>query len=104
MFLRHLRYLDGAQLPPLLKAQYLIHAGEGYARLGHAEEARSYLVEGMTVAAQYGYNHLTFQAEELLDKVSDTPAPTAVEPAMPGALAPIADAIRLRHTGVISLL
>ena len=103
MFERHRRYLENAHLPPLLKTQYLIHAGEGFARLGDPEAARDHLTEGMSLAAQYGYNHLLFYAETQLDNVPATASAVESETPMPEALAPIADAIRHRHAGVIAL-
>ena len=103
LFERHRRYLERSQLPPLLRTQYLIHAGEGLAQLGSAEAARDHLTEAMAVAAQYGYNRLLFYAEEQLEGVSNAPRPRAAEAPMPEALAPIASAIRERQAGVIAL-
>jgi tetratricopeptide (TPR) repeat protein len=103
LFEKHLRQLEDARMPPMLRAQFLLHTGEGYARLGKREQARDHLTESMALAAQYGYNRLVFYAEEQLESVERHVADVQPEPPIPETLVPIADALRDRHVGVIAL-
>ena len=103
LFERHRRHLDAAALPPLLHAQFLVHAGEGLSRLGDPEGARRNLTAAITFAAKYGYNPLVFQAEEQLERLSNIPRVTPPETPVPKALAIIASEIRHRQAGVIAL-
>lgn len=103
VFERYRRHLDAVALPPLLHAQFLLHAGEGLFRLGDPEGARRNLTEAIAFAAEYGYNRLVFQAEEQLEKLSDIPRVMPAETAMPAALATIAREIRHRQAGVVAL-
>jgi tetratricopeptide (TPR) repeat protein len=103
LFERHRRHLDAAALPPVLHAQFLLHAGEGLSRLGDPEGARRNLTEAMAFAAKYGYNRLVFDAEEQLKGLSDIPRITPAETPMPEGLATIASEIRHRQAGITAL-
>jgi hypothetical protein len=103
MFERHRRYLESAVLPPMLRTHYLIHAGTGAMRLGHLDLGRDYLNEAMAAAAQYGFNHLLFQAEKELESESYVLQAVTPETPVPETLVAIADALRNRHSGVIAL-
>jgi tetratricopeptide (TPR) repeat protein len=102
VFQRHQRYLENAHLPPLLRAEFLLHAGEGLIQLGLPDDAKRHLTDAMALAAQYGYNRLVFHAEEQLESLA-APRVRNAESPIPEALAPIAEAMRHRHAGVISL-
>lgn len=103
LFERHRRYLEGSALPPLLHAQFLLHAGEGLSRLGDPEGARRNLTEAIAFAAKYGYNRLVFDAEEQLESLSNIPRVRPAETPMPETLAAIASEIHHRQAGVIAL-
>ena len=103
LFERYRRHLNVAALPPLLHAQFLLHAGEGLSRLGDREGARRNLTEAIAFAAKYGYNRLVFDAEEQLESLSDIPRVRPTETPMPETLATIAREIRHRQAGVIAL-
>ena len=103
LFERLRRHLTAASLPPLLHAQFLVHAGEGMFRLGDPEGARRNITEAIVFAAKYGYNRLVFHAEEQLERLSDIPRVVPAETPMPQALATIASELRNRQAGVFAL-
>ncbi|MES2176242.1 MAG: hypothetical protein V4550_00145 [Gemmatimonadota bacterium] len=103
LFERHRRYLDGQALPPLLRAQFLVHAGEGLSRLGNNEGARRNLVNAIEFAQQYGYNRLVFHAEAQLAGLSDIPRVAQDESPIPDGLAEIVREIHARQTAHVVL-
>ena len=103
LFERHRRQLDASDLPPALHAQFLLHTGEGLARLGDADGARRKLTETIAFAERYGYNRLVFAAEEQLGRVNDAPPVRHAETPMSETLATIATEIRQRQRGIIAL-
>lgn len=103
LFERHRRYLDAAALPPLLRGQFLLHAGAGLSRLGNPDGARRNLSEAIAFATKYGDNRLVFQAEEQLERLSDIPRFTPPETSVPTTLASIANEIRQRKAGIITI-
>jgi tetratricopeptide (TPR) repeat protein len=97
LFERQRRELETAALPPLLRTQFLIHAGEGLSRFGDIPGASRLLNRAMDMAVSYGFNRLIFHAEEQLALLK---APRAVpaEIVAPPELEPIATALmRLRR-------
>ena len=103
LFERHRRYLDAAPLPPLLRGQFLLHAGEGLSQLGDLDGARRNLRTAIAFATKFGDNPLVFQAEERLDHLSEMPRFVPPEASIPAALATIASEIRKRKSGIITI-
>ncbi len=103
LFERQRRQLEAAALPPHLRAQFLVHAGEGLSRLGDPDGARRNLTEAVVFAAKYGYNRLVFQAEAQLEGLSGTPRVASSEAPIPEGLAIIASELRDRSSGIIAL-
>lgn len=103
LFERHRRHLESAALPPPLRAQFLLHAGSGMARLGDVAGARRRLAEAVAFAQQHGINHVGFDAEAQLERLSDVPHARPPERAMPKTLETIARDLRQRQPGVIAL-
>jgi tetratricopeptide (TPR) repeat protein len=69
LFERHHRALHEVELPPALRAQFLLHAGEGFAKLGEPTEAESALYRGLQLANDYGFHQLSFSFESALGRV-----------------------------------
>ena len=103
LFERHRRDLEAAPLPPLLRAQYLVHAGEGRSLLGDPEGARHCLTEAIVLAGSYSYNRIVFLAEALLEGLSRTPPLCSPEMPVPVGLALVARDIRQRQAEVIAI-
>ena len=98
LFERQRRELEVAQLPPLLRTQFLIHAGEGLARFGDTAAATRMLKRAMDTAVSYGFNRLLFSAEEQLATLK-TPRIVPADESVPPELESIADALnQLRQT------
>lgn len=66
IFDRYRREMGSAELPPHLRAAYLVQVGEGYLALGRGDAAVPYLERAVDVAAEYQLNQVSFQAEEFL--------------------------------------
>lgn len=103
LFERHRRQLSAAALPPLLRAQFLVHAGEGLSRLGDTEGGRRNLLDAVAFAETYSFNHVAFHAEAQLQLLSDIPRASPAETPVPETLAVIAWELRKRRPGVIAL-
>jgi ATP/maltotriose-dependent transcriptional regulator MalT len=97
LFERFRRDLEDAALPPLLRTQFLIHAGQGLVQLGDTKSASRMLSRAMQSAAEYGYNRLAFQAEEELATLASKQRVAPAENSVPPALEVIADAIYRRR-------
>ncbi len=65
-FERYRQQLASAELPPILRTQFLLHAGRGYQLFGHTTEAREWLTRALDSASMYSFNHLAFAAEAAL--------------------------------------
>jgi tetratricopeptide (TPR) repeat protein len=104
VFERYHRALEQAALPPALQAQFYLHAGEGFAKLGEPEEAEAALRSGMQLANSYGYHQLSFAIEAALARVHNVSAgATRAENMIPSSLLTIAEelgAMRRQLLGV----
>jgi tetratricopeptide (TPR) repeat protein len=69
VFERYRRSLVDENLPPRLRALYLVQAGQGYHRLGHVHESRLHLQRAVEYAAQHKLNQIMFEAESALQDV-----------------------------------
>ncbi|HEY2066866.1 MAG TPA: hypothetical protein VGG84_13000, partial [Gemmatimonadaceae bacterium] len=92
LFERQRRELETQNLPPLLRTQFLIHAGEGLSRFGDTIAASRLLNHAMDMAVSYGFNRLIFHAEEQL-ALLNAPRPVPAEKITPPELQPIASAL-----------
>ena len=93
LFERHRRELEECALPPLLRTQFLIHAGQGLARLGDSTGASRILSRAMATATEYGFHRFAFDAEEELGALQSAPKAALAEQNVPPALEEIAAAI-----------
>lgn len=93
LFERQRRDLEVADLPPLLRTQFLLHAGDGLSRFGDVTGASRLLKRAMDMAASYGFNRLVFQAEEQLASLK-VPQVVPAETAVPPELESIATALK----------
>jgi tetratricopeptide (TPR) repeat protein len=102
LFERYKRVLMQADLPPNLQAQLHLHVGEGYARLGDLPSAERALHSARQVAAQYQFNQVLFAVEERLANIAQPALRTAASP-VPDHLADIAEDVRVRTRGLVSV-
>jgi tetratricopeptide (TPR) repeat protein len=72
LFERYRRRLLAADLPPQLRVQFLTHVGDGYEALGDERLAGVSLSEARRVADSFGFNRLSFVAEEKLAALGKT--------------------------------
>jgi tetratricopeptide (TPR) repeat protein len=79
LFERFRRTLLSAPLPPVLEAEFLLHAGNGYGLFGDTTEAQHLLLRANSIATQYGYNQIVFQSEEALHRIEKA-APICTTP------------------------
>jgi tetratricopeptide (TPR) repeat protein len=104
VFERYQRALNNAGLPPVLRSQYYLHAGEGYATLGEPDEAAAALQAGLEIATQYGYHRVSFALESALSRVRNVSVRAGHEEArVPNSLLTIAEelgAMRRQLLGV----
>jgi tetratricopeptide (TPR) repeat protein len=101
VFERLRRSLSSTLLPPILDAEFHLHAALGFEYFGEIGSARSSLERAHSVATQFGYNQIAFQSAEALDRISNsTPRPAPVpESPVPELLRDVADSIgELRRT------
>ena len=92
LFERYRRNLVLAPLPPALRAQFFLHAGEGYAKLGQFIPAETALACASQLADEYGFNQLSFTVEEARRRVRTTTSRLDLEEkAIPASLATIAE-------------
>jgi tetratricopeptide (TPR) repeat protein len=91
LFERYRKLLSSADLPPLLRAQFLLHLGEGYAALGETSLAEAALTTASDLAGKYALNQLSFTIEESIRRVVDMANnPTQPETDVPPSLVGIA--------------
>ena len=69
LFERYRRSLIRGALPWELQAQFYLHAGEGYARLGEVEAAKGALIVAQDIASKFSFNQLLFAVEERLSNL-----------------------------------
>lgn len=104
VFERYHRALENASLPPALRAQFYLHAGEGYATLGETDEAQAALRAGLGVANDYGYHQISFALEAALGRARNASFTAGrEETSVPGSLLTIAEelgALRRQLLGV----
>jgi hypothetical protein len=101
LFERHRRELEEAALPPLLRTQFLIHAGQGLARLGDQAGASKMLVRAMATATEYGFNRFAFDAEGELEALHAKEQAPSAEKTVPPALEEIAAAIEKQRRDLV---
>lgn len=94
LFERQRRELDRADMPPLLRTQYLMHAGTGLNRLGDPDGARRLLSSAIDLATAHGFNRLVFEGEAQLTSLATPQQAGSVERQVPFELEPIADAFK----------
>jgi hypothetical protein len=75
-FERYRQQLASAKLPPLLQAQFELHAGRGYQTLGEYEAARPWLERAVATATTHSLNQIVFEAELALEQKAPAAAPT----------------------------
>lgn len=82
-FERHRQQLASSKLPPLLQAQFELHAGRGYQTFGEFPAARTWLERAIGTASAHSFNQLLFEAESALATKepthSDRPAESTFE-------------------------
>jgi tetratricopeptide (TPR) repeat protein len=104
VFERYHRVLENAGLPPALRAQFYLHAGEGYATLGEPEEAEAALRSGIETANAYGYHQVSFALETALGRIRNVGVTAGrEETSVPSSLLTIAEelgALRRQLLGV----
>ena len=66
-FERYRQQLATVNLPPMLKAQFELHAGRGYQLFGHYGEAKAWFERALSTASLHSFNQLIFAAEAALD-------------------------------------
>lgn len=92
LFERYRKSLSSTALPPILQAQFLLHAGEGYAALGERDLAEATLSQAAQLADKYSLNQVSFTIEESMRRVRSTAICSAPsESAIPDSLASIAE-------------
>lgn len=67
-FERYRQQLSSADLPPLLRTQFELHAGRGYQQFGHFGEARQWLDRALGSARTHSFNQLVFAAESAMEQ------------------------------------
>ena len=65
-FERHRRHLAAAPLPPLLRTQFELHAGQGYRQLGNDDAAVQWMERALGTATEHSLNQHIFAAEKAL--------------------------------------
>jgi len=75
-FERHRQQLAAAKLPPLLQAQFELHAGRGYQSFGEFAAARTWLERALQTASEHSFNQLVFAAESALAHKPRTAPPS----------------------------
>jgi tetratricopeptide (TPR) repeat protein len=80
-FERYRQQLTSANLPPILRTQFELHAGRGYQLFGQFGEAKVWLERALHTASEHSFNQLVFAAEEALESKS------TARPAVPSTTA-----------------
>ena len=95
LFERYRRSLDGSTLPPAQSAQFQLQVSESYEALAEPEAARAAGERARSIAGEYGFNQVLFEADALLGRLAKGTAPARAPAAaeMPDALRGIADQI-----------
>lgn len=83
LFERYRREVANLELPPRMAVYRELHTGQGYMRLGKAEEGIPFLHRAVELATGYGFNKLVFDAEAALEQASRAAPITESEPAAP---------------------
>lgn len=65
-FEHYRRELAAANMPPYFVASFELTAGQGYRRIGAADDARAHLARARAMAEQHGFGQIIFEAEEQL--------------------------------------
>jgi tetratricopeptide (TPR) repeat protein len=95
LFERYRRRLFAVDLPPQLRVQFLTHVGDGYDALGEPQRAADSLSAARDMANLYGFNQLSFLAEEKLGALASAARKTqSGEPRLPDDVRAIAEALR----------
>ncbi len=69
-FGRYRQQLAGASLPPVLRAQFELHAGTGYQQLGDFSAARTWLDRANATASRHALNQVVFAVEAAMQLTS----------------------------------
>ena len=77
-FERYRQQLANAQLPPILRTQFELHAGRAYHVLGDTAIAREWLERAQATASEHSFHQLLFAAESALREVA-VPRPSKVQ-------------------------
>lgn len=82
-FERYRLQLAAANLPPILRTQFELHAGRGYQLFGRYSEAKAWFERALSSASLHSLHQLVFAAEAALDgtavKRQATPATTVFD-------------------------
>lgn len=103
VFERYRRALGSSALPPDLRVQVLIHVGDCYEALGEPRLAGQSLADARELAMRYGYNRLSFVADEKLAQIGTArrDAQSPEEPRVPDLVAHVAEELKtMRHVTV----
>jgi Tfp pilus assembly protein PilF len=95
-FERYRQQLASAKLPPLLRAQFELHAGRGYQTLGEMDAGRTWLERAVATATAHSLNQIVFEAEQALTRraPSGTPSRESVVEEVPEFLSDIVVELR----------
>jgi hypothetical protein len=69
--------LVDVELPASLEANYHLHVGRGYYRLGKSDSARESLEKTKLVAAHHKFNQIVIEADKCLAEIERSAAPSA---------------------------
>ena len=95
VFERFRRTLSATSLPPVLEAEFQLHAALGHEYFGEIESAQAALERARSIAMQFGYNQLAFQSEEAmlrLERDARSHAPRPENP-VPDQLRDVAESL-----------
>jgi tetratricopeptide (TPR) repeat protein len=89
------RELEGAPLTPFIRATYLLHVGQAFARANRPDEAERALADAIGLAEQHQFNRILFAVEAARDAIARHEAAPAVVSGLsaPTSLADVVDAI-----------
>jgi tetratricopeptide (TPR) repeat protein len=79
-FERYRQQLEGASLPPALRTQFELHAGQGYQQLGAPHAAKMWLERALESATAHSYNEYVFAAEAALKSITTARPERAAAP------------------------
>lgn len=101
VFERFRRTLSAVPLPPILQAEFQLHAALGHEYFGEIEFAQAALQRAHSIATQFGYNRIVFQSEAAIDRLRTCGPmrPLNAENPVPNWLRDVADSLGdLRRT------